>query len=58
MKQFKIKQKKKKGGFLGIVLGTISATLLWNLSTDQGKNRAGEGTTRAGESTVRAGQNF
>ena len=41
MKQLKIK-KNKKGGFLGMLLGTLSASLLGNLLTSKGTIRAGE----------------
>ena len=40
---------KQKGGFLGMLLGTLGASLLGNLLT-------GKGTIRAGEDTIRAGQ--
>ena len=43
--------KEPKGGFLGILLGTLSATLLGNML-------AGKGVMRTGEGTIRAGQNF
>ena len=43
--------KEQKGGFLGILLGTLGASLLGNLLI-------GKGTIRAGEGTVRAGQDF
>ena len=43
--------KEQKGGFLGMLLGTLGASLLGNLLT-------GKGTIRAGEDTVRAGQDF
>ena len=40
-----------KGGFLGMLLGTLCANLLGNLLT-------GKATIRAGEDTIRAGQDF
>ena len=43
--------KEQKGGFLGVLLGTLGASLLGNSLT-------GKGTVIAGESTVRASQNF
>ena len=43
--------KEQKRGFLSVLLGTLGASLLGNLSI-------GKGTIRAGEGTVRAGQNF
>ena len=39
--------KKQKGGFLSMLLGTLSASLLGNMFTGKGMNRAGEGITRA-----------
>ena len=43
--------KKQKGGFLGILLGTLGASLLGNLLT-------GKSTIRAGQETIRASENF
>ena len=43
--------KEQNGGFLGMLLGTLGASLLWTLLTHKG-------TIRACEGTVRAGQNF
>ena len=40
--------KKQKGGFLSMLLGTLGASLLGNLLTGRGINRAGEGIVRAG----------
>ena len=51
MKQWKKKQKNKKGGFPGMLLGTLCASFLRNLFT-------GKVTIRAGEGTVGAGQDF
>ena len=51
--------KEQKGGFVSMLLGTLSATLLGNLLTGRvgGVNRAGKGKRidRAGEEIVRAG---
>ena len=47
--------KEQKGGFLGMLLGTLGASLLGNLLTAKGTIRANEGTFRAGEGTVRSG---
>ena len=49
--------KEQKGGFLSILLGTLSASLLGNLLTGKGIYRAGKGKgiNRAGEGIVRAG---
>ena len=41
--------KEQKGGFLSASLGTLGASLLGNLLTGKGINRAGEGIVRAGE---------
>ena len=49
--------KEQKGGFLSMLLGTLGASLLGNLLTGRGINRAGKGKgiNRAGEGIVRAG---
>ena len=49
--------KQQKGGFLSMLLGTLDASLLGNILTGQGINRAGKGKgiNRAGEGIVRAG---
>ena len=50
--------KEQKGGFLGMLLGTLGDSLLGNLLTRKGVMIAGEGTIRAGEGAIKAGQNF
>ena len=40
--------KEQKGGFFGMLLGTLGTSLLGNLKTGKGTIRAGEGTARAG----------
>ena len=40
--------KEQKGGFLRMLLGTLGASLLGNLLTERGINRAGEVIVRAG----------
>ena len=46
-KTIKNKANEQKGGFLGMLLGTLGATLLGiNLLTGKGTIRAGEGTIR------------
>ena len=45
MKQFKIKQKKQKVGFLGLLLGTLGVSLIGNLLAGKRINWTGEGTT-------------
>ena len=49
--------KEQKGGFLCMLLGTLGATLLRNLLTARGVDRAGKGRgiNRAGEGVLRAG---
>ena len=47
--------KKEKGGFLRLLLGTLGASLLGNILTVRGINRAGEGTVRAGYGNRRQG---
>ena len=49
--------KEQKGGFLSMLLGTLGASLLGNLLTGRGINRAGKGRVidRAGEEVLRAG---
>ena len=49
--------KEQKGRFLSMLLGTLGASLLGNLLTGRGVNRAGKGrgTNRAGERVLRAG---
>ena len=41
--------KEQKGGFLGMLLGTLGASLFGNLLTGKGTIRAGKGTSRAGQ---------
>ena len=40
--------KEQKGGFLSMLLGTLGASLLENISTGSGINRAGDGIITAG----------
>ena len=40
--------KEQKGGFLVVFLGTLGASLLGNMLTGKGVNRAGKGIIRAG----------
>ena len=40
--------KEQKGEFLSMLLGTLGASLLGNILTGKGINRAGEGVIRAG----------
>ena len=49
--------KEQKGGFLSMLLGTLGASLLGNILTGWGINRAGERAlaTREGRGIVRAG---
>ena len=48
--------KEQRGGFLGMLLGTLGASLLGNLLTGKGIMRAGDGIVRAGDGIVRAGK--
>ena len=57
-KTTKMKQKKQKGEFLGMLLRTLGASLLGNLLTGKGTIRDGEGTIGADGGTIRAGQDF
>ena len=59
--------KKQEAGFLGMILGTIGASLLRNFLgskrvkakiPEKGVMRTGEGTIRAGEGTITTIQNF
>ena len=42
------KVKEQKGGFLGMLLGTLGASLLGDILTGKWINRAGEGIVRTG----------
>ena len=44
-----VKAKKQKEGFLGMLLGTSGASLIWNLLRGKGIIRAGKGTNKAGQ---------
>ena len=49
--------KEQRGRFLGMLLGTLGASLLGNLLTGgKGMMRAGDGIVRAGDGIVRAGE--
>ena len=48
-KTIKNESKEPNGEFLGILLGTLGASLLGNLFTGKDAIRAGEGTVRAGK---------
>ena len=50
-KGIKNEAKENKGGFLGMLLGILGASLVGNIL-------AGKGVLRAGEGTIRGGQNF
>ena len=58
--KIKNQAKEQKGRFLGILLGTLRASLLGNLLTDKVAIRAGEGVTAMsqGRGTIRVGQDF
>ena len=59
-KTIKNEAKEQKGEFLGMLFGTLGASLLGNLLTDKCTIIAGEGETVAsqGRGTIRAVQNF
>ena len=46
--------KERKGGFLGMLLGTLGAILLGNVLAGKGLNRAGEGIIRVGYGSKRS----
>ena len=46
---------KEKGGFLGILLGILGASLLGRLLAGKGTIRVGGGIIRAGKGTIRPG---
>ena len=50
----KNERKEQKGGFLGMLLGTLGASLLGNLLTGKGFVRAGSGNNK-GKGVARAG---
>ena len=50
----KDKAKEQRGGFLIMLLGTLSSSLLGNMLAGKGVIRAGEGTTRAGYGSKRS----
>ena len=47
----RIEGKKQKGGYLGILLGTLAGSMLGSASIERG-------VIRAGEDKIRAGKNF
>ena len=53
-KTIKNETKEQKGGFLSMLLGTLGASLLGNLSAGKGIVRAGSGNKK-GKGSVRAG---
>ena len=52
MKQFNYEPKEQRGGFLGMLLGTLGASLLGDVLS---KDLSGKGVIRDGEGTIRAG---
>ena len=50
--------KEQKGGFLSMLLGTLGVSLLGNLLTGRGINRAGEGIVRAGYGSCSSKMDF
>ena len=57
-KTTKNEAKEQRSGFLGMLLGTIGASLLGNILTGKGVIRAGDGTIQASVGTFRPGQKF
>ena len=55
-KSFENEVKERKGGFLGMLLGTLGASSLGNLLTGKGINKKGKGIHKAGAGIVRAGE--
>ena len=51
-------KEKKKGGFSGMLLGTLGASLLGSLLPSEGVIRDGDGVIWAGEGVIRTGQDF
>ena len=49
---------KQKGGFLSMLLGTLGASLLGNILSGWGINRAGEGVVRSGYGNKNNKMNF
>ena len=58
--KIKNEEKEQKGGFLGMLLGTLGSSVLGNLLTGKRLMRAGEGTlaTSQGQGMTRADQDF
>ena len=52
-KTVKNETNEQKGGFSSMLLGTLGASLLGNLSTGKRTVRAGEGTVTAGERIIK-----
>ena len=46
--EIQFEAKKQKGGFLSMLLGTLSASLVGHILAGKGMNRAGEGFITAG----------
>ena len=54
----KNESKEQNGGFFGMLLGTLAASLLGGASADNGVIRGGDGVIRTGEGVIRVGQDF
>ena len=57
-KGIKNEAKEQKGVFIGMLSGTLNASLLGNLLTRKRAMRANEDTIRAGKGSIRAVQDF
>ena len=54
----KNESKLQKSKFLGMLLGTLGASLLGNMLVGKGVMRIGQGAIRGGEGTTRVGKGF
>ena len=52
------KTKEQRGGFLGMFLGILSASVLESMLAGKDLIRAGYGVSRVGDRVIRAGQDF
>ena len=57
-KTIKNEVKEQKGGFLGMLLGTLGASWLGNLLKDKAIMRLGKGKTKADKGTIKAGEEW
>ena len=50
--------KEQKNGFIGMLLGTLAASLFENMLPSKDARRTGNGVNKAGKGTIRAEQDF